>query len=158
MNKIDYIHGGPELLDAIRPLWQQLNEHHGSLTRHFHEHYAQFTFSKRKSNLLDNAGRGQLRVDLALDTVEQRYIGYCVSIINKKRVGEIESIFIESNYRGLGIGEILMEQALAWMNEYKATNKKVSVAVGNETVLPFYERFGFYPRIIILEQIPTKKE
>ncbi len=152
-NKIDFIHGGPEYLDAIQPLWLQLNAHHGSLTRHFQEHYRTFTFVQRRSHMLDDARSGLLRVDLAFDTVESRSIGYCVSIIDEKNAGEIESIFVEPEYRGRNIGDELMSAALRWMDEHTVAKRMLSVAVGNEAVLPFYTKFGFYPRMVVLEQL-----
>ncbi len=45
-----------------------------------------------------------------------------------------------------------MLQALVWMDECGATRKRVSVGDGNEEAWKFYEKFGFYPRMTILEQ------
>lgn len=45
-----------------------------------------------------------------------------------------------------------MEHALRWMNESSAKRKVIGVVVGNEQALGFYARFGFYPRVVNLEQ------
>lgn len=46
-----------------------------------------------------------------------------------------------------------LSYAITWMDEMGAHTKTVSVAVGNEKAFSFYERFGFYPRKTLLEQI-----
>jgi hypothetical protein len=45
-----------------------------------------------------------------------------------------------------------MEKALAWLDENKASLKKVVVASGNEDAFKFYSEFGFLPRATILTQ------
>lgn len=61
-------------------------------------------------------------------------------------------------YRGWGLGEKLLSNAIAWMDEMGAHTKTVSVAVGNETAFRFYERFGFYPRKTVMEQIKKEEQ
>ncbi|MPN24807.1 hypothetical protein SDC9_172209 [bioreactor metagenome] len=46
-----------------------------------------------------------------------------------------------------------MTSALQWLADNKVKTKIIGVAEGNEKVLEFYERHGFYKRRIILEQI-----
>jgi GNAT superfamily N-acetyltransferase len=70
-------------------------------------------------------------------------------------VGEIESIFVEAPYRSKGIGKALITRALAWMDSSGAIKKRVSVSDGNEGVWEFYRRFGFFPRMMVLEQKPS---
>ncbi len=60
------------------------------------------TFEKRKADLLKKAASGKMRVDLAFDEVSGRNVGYCVSSINQEKTGEIESIFVDAAYRGMG--------------------------------------------------------
>jgi hypothetical protein len=45
-----------------------------------------------------------------------------------------------------------MNRALAWLDGNGPTRKRVSVAAGKEAILPFYRKFGFYPRMTELEQ------
>ena len=58
-----------------------------------------------------------MRVDVAMDIVTGQNVGYCVSSVDEERTGEIESIFVASDYRGLGIGDSLMKKALTWMDK-----------------------------------------
>ncbi|MCG0275390.1 MAG: GNAT family N-acetyltransferase [Thermosediminibacteraceae bacterium] len=68
-------------------------------------------------------------------------------------IGEIDSIFVEEKYRNYGLGDRLMKRALEWLNSNHVKTKIIMVAEGNENVLEFYKKYGFYKRRIILEQI-----
>jgi ribosomal protein S18 acetylase RimI-like enzyme len=140
---IEYVSGNETLLDSIRLLWEGLNQHHFDLSPYFKQYYADMNFEKRKVALLKKAASGELRVDVAIDTVTRQNVGYCTSSVDKEKTGEIESIFVASNYRGLGIGDTLMKNALTWMDKNGAVAKIVEVAVGNEQVLRFYNRLAF---------------
>ncbi len=151
MVNIDYIETGPEGIDQIRPLWEHLVLHHGKKSPYFKDFYETFTFEKRRADLLHKSNGGLLRVDIAKDRDTGKNIGYCVSTV-KENEGEIDSIFIDHDYRSEGIGSAFMERALAWMDGQHTSVKRVAVAVGNEDAFGFYEKFGFLPRQVILEQ------
>jgi ribosomal protein S18 acetylase RimI-like enzyme len=152
MTQIEYRTTDIRGLELIRPLWLQLNEHHHAMAGMFRSHYEQMTFNDRKKYFECVARTGSLRLDLAWDPVAGRFVGYCVSSLSEDKIGEIESIFLENGYRSQGIGSALMLRALVWMDEGGATRKRVSVGDGNEGAWKFYEKFGFYPRMTILEQ------
>jgi hypothetical protein len=48
-----------------------------------------------------------------------------------------------------------MNRALTWLDLQDVHTKVIAVAVGNERVYTFYERFGFYPRLVMLKQKDT---
>jgi len=139
-------------IELIRTLWIQLNEHHRSHAGAFQDHYRQWTFDDRREYFLKIAAAGSLRSDLARDPRSGRYIGYCVTSFSKDREGEIESVFVEEAYRSQGVGATLVGKALAWLTENGAIRNRVSVADGNEEAFPFYRKFGFFPRMTVLEQ------
>jgi [ribosomal protein S5]-alanine N-acetyltransferase len=149
---IEYVARNQEALDLIQPLWQKLTEHHEGLSRYFKDHYARFTFTLRKEQLLKKSREGALRVDLARDTSSGTFIGYCVTSLNREKQGEIESIYVEKDYRGCGVGAKLMNRALSWLEAEGAIKIILDVADGNESVFGFYRRFGFYPRLTVLER------
>lgn len=156
MATIVYTDTDQKCIDMIEPLWAQLNEHHRVLSPHFSSHYEKFTFEQRKNELLAKAARGTMHVSMAKDIDADRYVGYCVSSLvmdGDSPAGEVESIFVEKAYRSSGIGDKLMKRALEWMDSMGATAKKVAVGAGNEGVLPFYARYGFYARMTVLEQL-----
>ena len=147
-----YLELGRESIDLIRPLWEGLNQHHLALSPNFRGHYEQMTFDVRKRDLLK---KEQLRIILAGDG--SRPVGYCVCTISGDGDGEIDSIYVEDGYRRSGIGEELMRRALAWLDAGGAKRKIVAVAAGNEAAIPFYESFGFVPRMTVLQLAEDKR-
>ncbi len=151
MINIKYVSGNGRIIDKIASLWQELNKQHLNLSPYFKDYYETLTFDDRKRAILQRALGGEVRVDLAYDDAD-KFVGYCVSSIDKVQTGEIDSIFVISECRGHGIGAILMERALEWLKAKGSKKNIVSVAVGNEMAYVFYEQFGFYPRRTLLEQ------
>lgn len=153
MPEIMYIEGNEELLDLVEPLWEKLNRHHRKLSKHFAERYLKFTFELRKADLLSKVETGEIHICIAKDTVSGELIGYCISTVDKHKVGEIDSILVDTNYRGRGIGDTLIRKTLDWMDNMSVIKKKVDIAVGNEQAFTFYGRFGFFPSYITLQQL-----
>ena len=149
---IEYQIGSVRDLEKIRELWGGLNRHHHSKSRHFRQHYESWGFGDRKVHFEKIARSGKFRIDLAYDDEKKSYAGYCVSSVSDEGYGEIESIFIDENYRSQGIGARLVSAALSWMDSEGAEKKRVAVADGNEDAWVFYQKFGFYPRMMVLEQ------
>lgn len=110
----------------------------------------------RNKELVKKFEKGKIRVDLARDGDTQELVGYCISTISVEKEGEIQSIYIEPEYRKCGIGNEMMKKALHWMEENSINKKILGVGAGNEEVITFYKRYSFYPRTIILEQVEAK--
>lgn len=154
---VSYIETDEKDLDLIAPLWHKLRLHHKERAREaFKSHFDQFTFKERKNQLLDRAKNGAMLVNLAKNNQTGDYIGYCVSRIDAEKHAELESIFIEKDYRKLGIGGHFMKIAVNWMDKHGAIEKNIVVAGGNEEAFGFYEKYGFYPRAHILRQAEIK--
>lgn len=156
--KLKYVEGNESLLNQIRPLWEALNQHHLALSKDFKQYYLDMTFPKRKADLLKKAALGKMHVCIATVESSGQAIGYCVSGINQERTGDIKSIFVLGDFRGLGIGDELMHNALKWLNENGAVERIVEVASGNEQAWRFYERYGFLPRKTMLKQVKKPKD
>jgi ribosomal protein S18 acetylase RimI-like enzyme len=157
MPVIQYTETDRQGLDLIKPLWQQLVEHHKARSPIFYNDYAKMTFATRKKQLLEKSRKNTIRIDLARDENLGEFVGYCVSTISEERQGEIDSIYIKPDYRRFGIADNLMKRALHWMDEQLITKRILVVGAGNEEVLGFYSKYGFHPRNIVLEQAQTKK-
>lgn len=152
MESITYIVGAEDLLNHIEPLWEQLNKHHIEKSNHFKHRFENNTYDERKKDFLSEQII-ELRVELVKDIKINRFIGYCVSSIKKGNIGEVESIYLEKDYRKYGIGDHLMAEAIFWFEERKIKTKHITVVSGNDDVLGFYGRYGFQPRKIVLEQV-----
>jgi GNAT superfamily N-acetyltransferase len=138
-------------LDLVGPLWEKLNEHHRAHSPHHARYFARMTFDLRKKELLEKSSNGTMRIDLAKDGNTEAIVGYCISTVSEKKQGEIESIFIEKDYRLHGIGDNFMKKALAWMDCRAVTKRVIAVVIGNEEAFTFYSRHNFYPRVTILQ-------
>ncbi|MDD3308104.1 MAG: GNAT family N-acetyltransferase, partial [Acetobacterium sp.] len=113
---IIYRSGDESLLDDIRELWEALNQHHRDAAVNFKSHYEKFTFEMRKIKLLEKAKNGQMQIEIAIDQETARNVGYCISRVEFFGDAEMESLYVLENYRGLGIGEKLLSNALVWMD------------------------------------------
>lgn len=139
-------------LDHVRPLWEDLNRHHLLRTRHFSHHYLARSFDERKAEILGKAVTGKVRVDIAREPASGQPVGYCISSLSRDGTGEIDSVFVDGQFREQGIGSCLLERALLWLSSSGAKRTFVSVSYGNEETWAFYEKFGFHPRMTVLEK------
>ncbi len=62
----------------------------------------------------------------------------------KSKYIEIENIGVEPDYRSQGVGKMLVEEAVKWAREQKATKLYVSAFWGNKRAIEFYRKNGFY--------------
>ncbi|AHV98790.1 GNAT family N-acetyltransferase [Paenibacillus sabinae] len=149
--KIEYLETDQTAFELVQPLWERLRDRHASLPTHFSEQISKNTFEERSRDLLNKSKQGKLKIILARDAVEKRLLGYCISSINEMKQGEIDSIFIIDDFRGMGIGNALMKRTLDWFEINGIHNICLSVLFGNEQALKFYEKYGFYPRTYLLK-------
>ncbi len=140
--------GGPELLDQVSPLWEEIKKYHVEKSRHFSKEMNSKSFVSRKTELISKAK--YLQVGIASNLKEEKDVGYCITTIDYENRGEIDSLFIVKQYRRQGIGKKLTNMALAWLNDKCVVDSSIIVAYGNEDVIDFYKSFGFYPRNIHL--------
>jgi ribosomal protein S18 acetylase RimI-like enzyme len=144
----------PAEIDLIRPLWEKLRGLHQERSLFFASEYEVMTFEKRKDKLR-SGGRTDWRAEVARAAPGGEIVAYCLSSITRDLEGEIDSIYVEPAYRRFRVADALMRHALGWLDERGAVSNRVSVAVGNEQALPFYEFYHFYPRyIMLLERKP----
>ena len=152
MHAIVYTSAGIRAIDRIRPLWESLNAYYHRINPRFRAYYEKTDFEARKAYFCGLCRTGLFRLELATDRETRALAGYCAASVSDARAGEIESLFVAPAYRSRGIGTMLVSRSLGWMGSRKAERIRVSVSTGNEDVLPFYRKFGFFPRLIVLEQ------
>lgn len=143
---------GADGIEVVRPLWEKLRTHHSPLLAGFPGATPPFNFAPRKQELLAKAAAGKIRIELVSVAPGAPDIAYCISTVSADGRGEIDSMFVEEPFRGRGIGSELVRQALAWLASAGASSNMVTVAHANEQALAFYQRFGFQPRTILLQQ------
>ncbi|MBU3143839.1 GNAT family N-acetyltransferase [Clostridium sp. CF012] len=138
-------------IELIKPLWEQLNCVHFKKSIYFKSKFEKFTFDKRVKSIYEKAQTGTIKIDMLWNSETENYVGYCLSSI-EDNLGEIESIFIEDQYRKFRLGGKLMESSLSWFELNGITNIQIGVAYSNDEALPFYERYGFYIGNYILKR------
>jgi ribosomal protein S18 acetylase RimI-like enzyme len=149
-NNFKLIQGDIEDLDLIQDLWMELRLHIKGNVDIFKKEFENMPFHERKKILINKSDKGLLKLFMVEDG-PKNIIGYCISTISPEKIGEVDSIYVKENYQSRGIGEILMEQSLRWMDENHVKSKKIYVTVGNHDVMAFYKKYGFHPRSIVLK-------
>ncbi len=150
--EVTSVTGGLELLPQVKPLWEQLREHHSRISKFFSDSFLNRSFSDRASDFEKKENDHLFRIELIHIGGSTSPIGYCVSSVGNDFAGEVESLFVSSEYRDFGIGDMLMKNALDWMDSKGIVTRRLSVAAGNDSALRFYDRYGFKARTYILEQ------
>lgn len=139
-------------IELIEPLWNQLNSVHFDKSIYFKNRFETLTFDKRMQSIYKKAQQGMIKLDMLWDSGKEKYVGYCLSSI-EDHVGELESIYIENEYRKFGLGAKFMKSALEWFESNEITNIQINVVYANDEALPFYERYGFYVGNYILKRL-----
>lgn len=134
---------------VIKGLWERLNDIHSRLSIDFSERYVGTTFEKRTQKFLAMKEEC-VRITCAKDG--DQIIAYCVSTVDDKdTTGDLASIYVDPTYRRMGIGEALMTDSKTWLLNKGCQRLTLGVSVGNESVINFYKKAGFYPRLVELE-------
>jgi ribosomal protein S18 acetylase RimI-like enzyme len=126
-------------------LWKELNSYHYEISTHFKKHFEIFTFEQRIRELMK---KDKLRIFVAES--EDKYVGYCIVTVNNSQ-GEVDSIYIQAEYRNKKLGEQLMNKALEWFKAHQCNEIIIYIAEGNESVLPFYRKFDFFERFVVMQ-------
>ena len=139
-------------LDLVKHLWEKLNELHEQLSPDFKESFRRMNWNRREHSLVKKSGK--IMLDYVIEINSDKIVGYCISTISKlnAKEGEVDSIFVEEEYRKFGIGKQLIDRAVKWLVEEKTEVQKLLVGAGNEQVIEFYKQFDFYPVHIVLQR------
>ncbi|PKM50970.1 MAG: N-acetyltransferase [Firmicutes bacterium HGW-Firmicutes-7] len=139
---------GIDQLDLIKPLWEKLNQLHLQDSKYFKEHFRTFTFEKRCEKFRRMEGRS-IKIEVVVNEI-LGIIGYCITTIGQE-AGEVESLFVEEEFRKDGLGNMLVGSAIQWLKGNNCNKILVGIAEGHEEVFGFYMKNGFYPRLTYLE-------
>ncbi|MCK8059026.1 MULTISPECIES: N-acetyltransferase [unclassified Fusibacter] len=134
-------------LTVIQPLWEKLNAHHLEHSIDF-KGFFESNYFERRLAFINEAEEVKLYV-----AEDHEDCGFIIVAIDKLRRGEVEALYLDSDKRGLGIGEELMQKGLDWLKAHHAKSISLKVAAGNEAVMDFYEKFGFKKRLYYMYQV-----
>ncbi len=137
----------PEEVEVIKELWEKNRLYHEELSKYFKELYGSITFDDRIGSL---KGSSKEEIKITVAQKGNRCIGYCISVAKEGR-GELESLHVDSESRGLGVGKALSTDHIKWMREKKCRSIRVKVAHENRGAVSFYRELGFYPNTLDLQ-------
>jgi len=64
--------------------------------------------------------------------------------VENNEVGCLSQFYLKEGYRNIGIGTILFEKSMDWLNSFKSINELfIFVSNGNDNALEFYQSKGF---------------
>jgi GNAT superfamily N-acetyltransferase len=92
-----------------------------------------------------------------LATCDGAPVGYLVgrirppSSVRPVLVAELESMYVQPRFRGLGLGQGLVERFLGWARANRTTRAAVVAYAANQRAISFYRRVGFEPKSLSLE-------
>lgn len=80
---------------------------------------------------------------------DDKIVGYLAGSINEKgsyeeiQYGEINNMLVDSNYRGYGIGKLLIDNFKKYCKDNNINNLKVIASAKNIKAIEFYKKNGF---------------
>ena len=67
-----------------------------------------------------------------------------INSIKNDDVGCLSQFYIKKDYRNIGIGNVLFEKSIDWLNSFKSISDLfIFVSNGNDNALKFYQDKGF---------------
>lgn len=81
--------------------------------------------------------------------LDNEIIGYLAGTINEKgsyeeiQYGEINNMLVDNNFRGLGIGKLLIDKFKQYCKDNNINNLKVVASAKNIKAIEFYKKNGF---------------
>ncbi|MGE5678541.1 MAG: N-acetyltransferase family protein [Pseudomonadota bacterium] len=135
-------------VSIIKELWEKNRKYHENISEFFSDSYKGIEFESRIKGFEAFDG-DSMKITVARD--DNRLIGYCISTALDGK-GEVESIHVDENVRGGGVGRQLVERHLCWMRDKGCKIIGVTVSQENEPTIGFYRKLGFYPNTLYMQQ------
>lgn len=146
-------------LSALEPLWNALQEHHAELTPNLGGHAP-------KRELADSWRRRRAKYERWLEDPETffvvaesgvRPIGYAFVTVGPgyagwrtgNRLAELETLSVLPEYRGGGVGTMLLESVWSRLAEMDVEDLVITTARTNLDSHRFYERHGFTQGFVV---------
>ena len=89
-------------------------------------------------------------------TIDEVVVGYAVARVETlgdgRRLGVVTDLFVEEEARGIGLGEALMDDVLAWCGEQGCAGVDARALPGHRAAKNFFERSGFTARQLVMHR------
>jgi GNAT superfamily N-acetyltransferase len=94
---------------------------------------------------------------VVIGTIDDTPIGYAVAttepLRDGTRLGVISDLFVESDARGIGVGEAMMTLLLEWCTERGCSACDSYALPGDRTTKNFFEDSGFTARLLVMHHV-----
>jgi len=89
-------------------------------------------------------------------TIDEVVVGYAVAhqevLRTGERLGIVADVFVDPGARGVGVGEALLDDVVAWCEAGGCIGIDALALPGNRATKNFFESFGFTARSIIVHR------
>ncbi len=89
-------------------------------------------------------------------TIDQFVVGYAAARIDElpagDRLGVIEDLFVESEARSVGVGEVLANSIVAWFEDHGCSGADALALPGARATKNFFEESGFTARLLVMHK------
>jgi len=89
-------------------------------------------------------------------TIDEVVIGYAVArvedLADGSRLGVVDEIFVELEARGIGVGEAMMDDVVAWCREHGCLGIDAMALPGHRQTKNFFEDSGFTARKLVMHK------
>ncbi len=144
---------GAEALDELRPLWLAMVHHHGAVApEEGPVRSDDDAWARRRALYADWIGEDDAFIALARDD-RGHAVGYAFVTLNDpgptwpgpQRFGYVESLAVEPDARGAGVGRELLRAVWDQVTAVGGTELRLGVIYANASARGFYETLGFTP-------------
>jgi len=91
---------------------------------------------------------------VVVGTIDGVTVGYAVvrveHLSDNSRLGVIDDIFVESEARGIGLGETMMTDLIAWSVHHRCFGMDAMALPGHRQTKNFFEESGFTARKLVM--------
>ena len=89
-------------------------------------------------------------------TIDDAVIGYVVTrtepLADGTLLGVVTDIYVEPEARGIGVGEVMIDEVLSWCAEQGCVGVDALALPGNRNTKNFFETFGFKARALVVHR------
>jgi GNAT superfamily N-acetyltransferase len=93
---------------------------------------------------------------VVVGTIDETVIGYGVVALERLHddslLGAVSDLFVDPGARGVGVGEAMMDQIVAWCEKHGCVGVDAIALPGNRHTKNFFETFGLVARAIVVHR------
>lgn len=160
-------HGNESKLDLLRPLWLCLHHYHQSIAPRLAPYVDDdFSWQMRRRFYADCLSRTASFVLLAY--CGENLVGYALVLVQPtssmwsdtwvvgNRTAELETIIVAPEWRGKGIGGMLMDRVESELEQLGIEDVIIGALPTNVEVLELYRQRGFVPTWVVMTRFAQR--